>query len=83
MKQYCKYCAFCIEIDSGYYCDDSDDFLTHSAISHANKCKDYAYTDVGAVDTGNPYKPHRKSKPNCDGQMSIDKMGNITEDYKT
>lgn len=47
MKQYCRYCRFCI--DNGYnelYCTafyPKDKWITYSYAKTANKCKEYGY----------------------------------------
>lgn len=57
MKQYCRYCGFCSEVDGGYYCGEQGKLMTESQIKHANNCKDYGYTDVGDVISGGQYHP--------------------------
>ena len=57
MNQYCRYCGFCSEVDSGYYCGEHEKLMSESQIKRANNCKDYGYTDVGAVIAGGQYHP--------------------------
>ena len=57
MKQYCRYCGFCSEVDGGYYCGEHEKLISESQIKHANNCKDYGYTDAGDVISGGQYKP--------------------------
>ena len=57
MNQYCRYCGFCSEVDSGYYCGAHEKLMSESQIKRANNCKDYGYTDVGDVISGGQYHP--------------------------
>ena len=57
MKQYCRYCGFCSEVDSGYYCGEHKKLMSESQIKRANNCKEYGYTDVGDVISGGQYHP--------------------------
>ena len=57
MKQYCRYCGFCSEVDSGYYCGEHEKLMSESQVKRANNCKDYGYTDVGDVISGGQYHP--------------------------
>ena len=57
MKQYCRYCGFCSEVDGGYYCGEREKLMSESQIKRANNCKDYGYTDVGDVISGKQYHP--------------------------
>lgn len=77
MKQYCRYCGLCCEVDGGYYCNEKEQLMTESEIKRANNCKYYGYTDVGDVITGKQYKPrksykrHSKQTPQCE-QISLE-----------
>ena len=57
MKQYCRYCGFCSEVDSGYYCGEHKKLMSESQIKRANNCKEYGDTDVGDVISGGQYHP--------------------------
>ena len=57
MKQYCRYCGFCSEVDSVYYCGEHEKLMSESQIKRANNCKEYGYTDVGDVISGGQYHP--------------------------
>lgn len=61
MRQYCRYCAFCIEGDC-FYCTDKDMVLSKKKIRRVNHCKGFALSDIGDVITGRKYTP-RKGKP--------------------
>lgn len=63
MKQYCRYCAFCIphrDYDRYYYCTDGEREITYAQSRKANKCENFALSDLGDVDTGKEYKPRGK-----------------------
>lgn len=62
MKQYCRYCAFCCEVDDGYYCGEEEHLMLESDIKRANVCKHYAYTDAGDIITGKQYQPREAYK---------------------
>lgn len=60
MKQYCRYCAFCIQPDD-YYCDLKGKFVSGTS---ENRCKDFALSDLGDADgSGRMYKPRREKTP--------------------
>lgn len=65
MAQYCRYCAFCFEADD-FRCsampDGKELHLSREDINKANKCKRFALSDLGDVETGKQYKP-RTYKP--------------------
>jgi hypothetical protein len=84
MKQYCRYCGFCCEIDTGYYCSDKQQELSENQIKQANKCKNYGYTDVGDVINGGQYKP-RMLPPLQKGEdvQDIYNQINMFENYIT
>lgn len=59
MTQYCRYCAFCID-GNALYCTSREKVLSHEQIRRANKCADFALSDLGDVETGRTYRPRRK-----------------------
>lgn len=61
MSQYCRYCAFCMHGDA-YYCGEHEEVLSESQVKRANKCKEYAQSELGDVDTGKQYKPRPKKE---------------------
>ena len=65
MKQYCRYCGFCSEVDGGYYCGEREKLMSEGQIKRANNCKDYGYTDVGDVISGGQYKPRVEAVSGC------------------
>ena len=77
MKQYCRYCAFCFEADD-FRCSNYPEKQLHMSrkdINRANKCKGFALSDLGDVETGKPYRPLKKArstKSDKEKQMTID-----------
>ena len=59
-RQYCKYCAHCIEGDC-FYCTAKDKVLNDKQIHYTNKCPLYVYSELGSIIDGQQYKP-RKNK---------------------
>lgn len=66
MAQYCRYCAFCFDMIGVYGCSKNSNgkelYMSRKEINKANKCKNFALTDLGDVETGKQYKP-RTYKP--------------------
>lgn len=61
MKQYCRYCAFCIHGDA-YYCVMFDKLLNERRIKCENHCPEYMGSELGDVDSGKPYRPRELRK---------------------
>lgn len=70
MKQYCKYCAFCISGDK-LYCTNFDKVLSYSLVSHTNNCADFALSELGDCETGKQYKLHERKSKQIDGQITM------------
>jgi len=77
MKQYCRYCVFCFEADD-FRCSNHPEgkqpHWTRKEINRPNKCKNFALSLLGDVETGKPYKPRtgkRGEKRNCDNQLAL------------
>lgn len=64
MKQYCRYCAFCICIrgDYPYYCTVKNAEITKARVMSVNKCDLFALSEAGDVDTGKQYRPRIREK---------------------
>lgn len=62
MKQYCRYCAFCIEGDC-YICTLHEKELNEDKIKRSNKCSDFDLSVMGDIITGKQYKPREPRKP--------------------
>lgn len=69
-KQYCRYCAFCIDGDA-LYCTEHEKVLTSAGIRRANNCPDFALSDLGDVETGKPYTPRLKNHDDGMEQLSL------------
>ena len=70
-RQYCRYCAFCVS-GNGLWCTALEKELTENYIKHTNTCKDFALSELGDVETGRKYQPHRiYHGKQIDGQMSF------------
>lgn len=59
MKQYCRYCGLCSEVDGGFYCSEKEQLMTENEIKRVNNCKDYGYCSCGDVITGKQYQPRK------------------------
>lgn len=72
MKQYCKYCAHCIEGDC-FYCTAKDKVLNDKQIHYTNKCPLYAYSELGSIIDGQQYKPRQNKRDSdvANGQLTI------------
>lgn len=69
MAQYCRYCAFCIQPDD-YYCTLKERFVSGAS---ANKCKDYAISELGDADgSGRQYKPRQRKYDNKSKQLKME-----------
>lgn len=62
MKQYCRYCGLCHEVDGGFYCNEKEQLMTEREIKRANNCEHYGYTSCGDVITGKQYQPRETCK---------------------
>ena len=62
MKQYCRYCSFCIPGDC-YFCTDHQKVLADGYVRSENRCKDFDLSPLGDVDTGKQYKPRERKMP--------------------
>lgn len=68
MKQYCRYCAFCINGD-GYYCTDRERPLNR--VDTVTTCESFAPSRMGDVDTGRQYRPRKKKICRKSNEMQI------------
>ena len=58
MKQYCVYCASCVN-DGGLYCDKLDKEMSRSYAQHENHCAEFVISPMGHVITGKQYRPQK------------------------
>lgn len=59
MKQYCVYCASCVEVDGCLYCDKHEKDLRETQSKSENHCRDFYLSPMGHVRTGRPYRPQK------------------------
>lgn len=61
MKQYCRYCAYCIS-DDLVYCSKQKRVISESKAKSVNKCKDFKFNEIDALggDLNKIYKPREK-----------------------
>ena len=75
MNQYCRYCAFCFEAESGYRCSDhpkgKQPNWSGEQIKRKNHCKNFALSDLGDVITGKQYHPRNNTKEYNSQQLSF------------
>ncbi len=72
MKQYCKYCAYCVDGDA-YYCTLKDIVLSESKVRRTNRCADYQYSVLGDVNSGKQYTP-RNQRSITDGKEAFEQL---------
>ena len=60
MKQYCRYCVYCIENDT-YYCMSKQKQLSKNSIRVVNNCPEYDYCGEDII-TGKEHKPKEYQK---------------------
>ena len=70
MKQYCRYCAFCIDGDC-YYCTAQDRVLTPAETRRVRVCPDFQLSELGDVDSGKQYQPRKQKRDNGAKPISI------------
>ena len=70
MKQYCRYCSFCVCGDA-WYCTDQDRVLSEAMVRHENKCQSFDLSPLGDAETGRQYKPRKKRSKTVSGQMQL------------
>lgn len=65
MKQYCRYCVFCFEVDD-FRCINhpkgKNPHWTREQINRENHCPNFALSDLGDVETGKPYRPMKEPR---------------------
>lgn len=62
MKQYCRYCAYCFEADDfrcSHHPEGKEPHWTRKQINRENHCPNFELSDLGDVETGKKYMPHR------------------------
>lgn len=65
MKQYCRYCVFCFKADD-FRCSNHPEgkqpHWTREQINRKNHCQNFELSDLGDVETGNPYRPMKERR---------------------
>lgn len=59
MKQYCRYCAYCV-IGDAVYCEKHKKVMRERTACVVNKCKDFAFNEIDVFDVHHIYKPKEK-----------------------
>ena len=70
MKQYCRYCAFCIDGDC-YYCTAQDRVLKPAETRRVRVCPDFQLSELGDVDSGKQYQPRKQKSDDGAKPISI------------
>lgn len=71
MKQYCRYCAFaCPHDDDWIWCTEKKKFRSGSQVTSPNKCPQFAFCSIDALNPDHEYKP-REEKPVEEAQDTI------------
>ncbi|MBO6105864.1 MAG: hypothetical protein J6O99_08195 [Methanobrevibacter sp.] len=73
MKQYCRYCGYCIaETDfvGVSWCDKKQKEMSTKSAKTENHCKDFLFCEIDAFNPENKYKPRQK-KPVDNSQQSL------------
>ena len=71
MKQYCRYCVFCVG-NNGIYCEAKGKIMAESTAKSLNKCKDFDFCKIDAFGETDGYKPRNRRVVNYDKrQMSL------------
>ncbi len=60
MKQYCRYCIWCIDGDA-IWCEKLIKIMSEAAAKRVNKCKDFEFNETDAFNPDHTYK-ERKEK---------------------
>ena len=75
MKQYCRYCAYCVG-DTGYvntsYCAAKSKEMSSNTAKRENNCKQFVFNPIDAFNIENGrYKPREKKEKIDNGQLSL------------
>lgn len=60
MKQYCRYCGYCVYGDTPY-CEAKKQTMTETYIKRVNSCKDYSFCNIDVINGGD-YTPRKPKK---------------------
>lgn len=73
MKQYCRYCANCVQVDDDIcHCEHSTATFEGAKARRVNKCKNFVFNPIDVFDLERKYQPRecQQSKV-ADGQMTM------------
>lgn len=65
MTQYCRYCSNMICGDANY-CTVKKTTFSEAYICHTNKCKNFEFNEMDALDMDRKYKPREKIEKGAD-----------------
>lgn len=78
MKQYCRYCAKCVQVDEDIcHCEHLTATFEGAKARRVNKCKDFVFNPIDVFDLERKYKPRGEYQPRekkskvADGQLSM------------
>lgn len=75
MKQYCRYCAYCIgETDyvNVSWCDKKQKEMSSNSAKTVNHCKEFVFNPIDAFNIENGrYKPREKKETTETGQLEL------------
>lgn len=73
MKQYCRYCANCVQVDEDIcYCEHSTATFEGAKARRANKCKRFVFNPIDVFDLERKYQPRECQQAKvADGQLLI------------
>lgn len=74
MKQYCRYCTYCIgETDfvNVSYCSAKQKEMSSNSCKTENHCKDFVFNEIDAFNFEHKYKPIQKKEKIDNGQLEL------------
>lgn len=74
MKQYCRYCTYCIgETDfvNVSYCSAKQKEMSSNSCKTENHCKEFVFNEIDAFNLEHKYKPIQKREKIDNGQLEL------------
>ena len=63
MKQYCRYCAYCIvQLEGFAWCEELSKEMSETTAKSVNTCKRFEFNEIDAFDLDKKYKPREKKE---------------------
>ena len=60
-RQYCRYCAHCVETLDGFaWCERKQKEMSESSAKRTNSCKKFLFNEIDAFNLEAKYKPRAK-----------------------